>query len=114
MNQRNELAAVNDLADLIDDHAERSSYIDGGVANPREIANAILADGWTKHRTITTVEELEALGEDSVVVAKDKNVLTKARDGNYALHWWNAGDTEPWKASEITLPATVLHEGGAA
>ena len=74
----------------------------------------ILAAGYRKPRTITTVEELDDLGRNSAILAGNGTV------------WVNDGDSEePWacvtedfyggplwaNGDGIHLPVTVLHKG---
>lgn len=75
--------------------------------------DTLIAAGYRKPRTITTVEELDALGRSAAILASNGAV------------WVNDGDSEePWASlaedfqggpvwvngDGIELPATVLHE----
>ena len=106
MSEREELAKVIESVYWINGNKFRRSETD--------VAAAILAAGYRKLRTITTVEDLDALGRISAILASNGAV------------WVNDGDTEePWASlaedfhggpvwvngDGIELPATVLHEG---
>ncbi|WP_432679358.1 hypothetical protein ACRAJ3_11475 [Rhodococcus pyridinivorans] len=90
MNERDELAKL-----IFDVPSEDPACI----PSPRAIADAILAAGYRKLRTITTVEELEALPEDSIIHEGESVVAT--RIGN--SWWYPTGPFEP------NLPVTVLY-----
>lgn len=79
-------------------------------------ADAILAAGWVKPRTITTVAELDALAVGSVVLSlayhSDVNGMAIVFQRWYDGLWHRgarSGDTHP----DNFLPATVLYEGQA-
>jgi len=74
-------------------------------------ADAVLAAGYSKPRTITTVEELDALPDGSMVMDSDPDALLKTDKGWLSVHD-NDGYTYP--SRYVAFPATVLHEGGAA
>jgi hypothetical protein len=69
-------------------------------------ADAVIAAGYSKPRTITTVEELDALPRLAVVRprAEMSAVLEKH------TMWHEAGSRDLVTSSEIFLPATVLWE----
>ena len=78
-------------------------------------ADAILAAGYRKPRQVTTVEELDALPVDSVVMESEQDtfiirtmrgVFHRFPDGWYVVAGHGA-------RTNIELPATVLHVGGA-
>lgn len=81
----------------------------------RKQADAILADGYSKPRTITTVEELDALPVESIV--RDDLGFTYDKwwdeDGSEYNWWATTGDRREYSSKKIALPATVLHEGQA-
>ena len=81
-------------------------------------ADAILAAGYRKPRTITTVEELDALPVEAVVRSDMGNVYIKDHDlDNPTDTWWVAGGgVSEYQSNRILLPATVLHapDAGAA
>jgi hypothetical protein len=71
------------------------------------IADAVLAAGYRAQRTITTVEELEALPDGSAVLDRYGDVSTKH------AHWWHGYETSPLLSSKVAKfgPLTVIHEG---
>lgn len=81
-----------------------------------DVESAVLAAGYRKPRTVTTVEELDALPVGSVVLSlayhSDVNgmaiVFQRWHDGLWH-RGARSGDTHP----DNFLPATVLHEGNA-
>jgi hypothetical protein len=84
--------------------ANLAEAIRNGSIGTTEIMDAILAAGYRKPRTITMVEELDALPVGSVVLDGDVGVR---RDDGY----WKLSDLAGvYASSEITLPATVLYE----
>jgi hypothetical protein len=84
-----------------------------------DLADAILAAGWRPPaRTVSTVEELEALPVRSVVRERDTGTLLgiETVPGVFEkfpndLGWFCvAGHGD--RTAEIEFPATVIHEGG--
>ena len=80
-------------------------------------ADAILAAGYRKPRTITTTEELDRLPVGAVVLSE--KYLSHSDQWRVSFQRWHdgtwhrgarSGDTHP----DNFLPATVLHEGGGA
>lgn len=63
-------------------------------------------------RTVTTAAELDALPMGSVVL--DDLLVTYSKPYNAGNFWLMVGDEERHPAEHVFLPATVLHEGGAA
>ena len=107
MSARDELALDIFLADnarqpeaeaLVD--WETALHITAGITYAHGIADGILAAGYSKPRTITTVEERDALREGSVVRDKDGDVIERLWGG------WYFGDNN----TVPNLPATVIHE----
>jgi len=80
-------------------------------------ASIILAAGYSKPRTITTAEELDALGWKATVL--DANGCVWVNDGDTLDEWASLSERNLqggpiWRGSaDIALPATVLHEGEA-
>jgi hypothetical protein len=75
-----------------------------------QLADALLAAGWRKPvRTVTSFEELDALGYGFVV--RDDYGIVYAKPFNNGNFWLMVGDHEHHPAEHILLPATVLHEG---
>lgn len=111
MSERDELAKVifnsnrgNTQIDLQDDRRLKGSQL----AWAGYSADAILAAGYRRPRTVTTVEELDALPAGSMILDSDPDALLRTESaGWYSVH---DGDHIPYSSSAITLPATVLHE----
>lgn len=74
--------------------------------DPTSAADVILAAGYRRPRTITTVEELEALPDLSVILDVDRDV-SQLR-GRSWCGYEMADLTHPMMAK--CLPATVLYE----
>lgn len=77
-----------------------------------DTADAILAAGYRKPRTITTAEELDALPDGTVVMDGQGEVARKLVYGWRVLvseAGFDAWLSDPLE--ETYLPATVLHEG---
>jgi len=90
----------DELTQIIDDRWHGYGY------NPQGAAEAILAAGYRKPRTVTTVEELDALAEHAVILSDEGGVF------EHEHGWWRVtGSRDPMASSELALPATVLHEG---
>ena len=68
-------------------------------------ADAILAAGYTKPRTITTDAELDALPEGTCIVDQAER-LTLEETSIQQLEWVDRHGNACW----VELPATVLHE----
>lgn len=109
-------AQRDDLAELILDVGE---YIPGSHADdyisPTRAADAILAAGYCKPRTITAVEELDALPEGSRVWGSSHRLPTVPGTGSpYVKHeggdWWDYGNDYSVPAYDIMLPAVVVWE----
>ena len=108
MTARDELAPMRgELQDLVGDAAERDD--DDWFM---QAANSILAAGYRKPRTISTVEELDSLAVDSVVMESEEDsfiirtmrgVFHRFPDGWYVVAGYGA-------RNDIALPATVLFE----
>jgi len=80
-----------------------------GKTAPRA-ADAILAAGYSKPRTITTRTELEALPDESVILDRDGDVFQR-RGGD-----WCSYETRPAVDQQVAkwLPAAVLYEPKSA
>lgn len=92
----------DELTQIIDDRWHGYGY------NPQGAADAILAAGYRKPRTVTTVEELDALPEGTIILDTDPDALVT--DGT-AWRSLLVPDCA-LRSSAVGLPATVLHEGG--
>jgi hypothetical protein len=101
----------DELADLIES-GYAVSDTDCPYDHAPEIADAILAAGYRKPRTITTTEELDQLPGESVV--RDNSGMVYELDyvfNDPTDRWWiETGHTERRPFSVIDLPATVLYE----
>ena len=100
MNARDELAQV--IATELD------TIFGHRIAEPAQqdfkLADVLLAAGYSKPRTITTVEELDALPFGSVVIDRSEWVLCKRDERRYAV----AGSAGQYSAATIEFPAAVL------
>lgn len=67
-----------------------------------DVADHILAAGYSKPRTISTVEELDALPDDAVILDDMDGPLVKLNK------WWH-GSTVNLDSYSIIFPATVLY-----
>jgi len=92
--------ARDELVQIIDDRWHGYGY------NPQGAADAILAAGYRKPRTITDRAEVEALPDGSVVADSAGDVSEK-RGG-----LWCSYETAPMTDARLSkyLPATVLWE----
>lgn len=102
MSERDELGGI-----LMEEANANGLYM--GIITTDNMADAILAAGYRKPRQVTTVEELDALPFGSVVLDADRATATRL-DADY---WEVAGYASHFRIDAITLPATVLHVGGA-
>jgi len=106
MSERDELAEAIEQADI------NAGMGEGGAVHWESMAGQILAAGYRKPRTVTTVEELDALPVESVVRSDMGNVYVKDYDlDNPEDSWWAiVGSSMQYKNNRILTPATVLHE----
>jgi hypothetical protein len=76
-----------------------------------DIADVILAAGYRKPRTVTTVEELDALPDDSAVRDAQGFIYVKCHGfGDPGFPWWEStGEQRGFTAGHAYLPATVLY-----
>lgn len=105
MSARDDLAEITDLLDPR--HCARRS---GGslMLSVREVATRMAAAGWRPpERVIDTVEELEALADETVIRDQAGDVFEALPDAGGMLFW--LGD-EAFPPSSVRLPATVLWE----
>jgi hypothetical protein len=116
MSARDELAEV--IANFRDDWYKVQRKSPAGI--DRAEAKAILAAGYSKPRTITTAEELDALTDGSLIETKGGIVFQKY-DG------WHAEGDNGWQrpgyswcertrhfADSAHLPISILHEPKSA
>lgn len=119
MNARDELAREIFIADNAGQSREESTkdwaaYTAGSGTDTyaHNIADGLLAAGYAKPRTITTVAEMMALPNDSIV--RDRNGLALHRG---ILGNWHASngirDVQPDEMETDAFPATVLFEPSA-
>jgi hypothetical protein len=92
MNAREELARIIDRAEDLWDSAD-----------------AILAAGYRKTRVITTLEELDALPDGSVIQANNGKGGAAIREDR---QWYMPNPFYKWEydSAKVTLPAIVLFE----
>jgi hypothetical protein len=70
-------------------------------------ADAILAAGYSKARTIDTVEELEALPAGTIVMDAEPDALLRTDTGS----WRSLMDPDyTFPSRSLILPAKVVHE----
>jgi hypothetical protein len=107
MSARDELAAL--IGGKLDSIFGTREF--GPATQDYTLADELIAAGYRKPRTITTIEELEAMAVGSMILDSDPDALLKDRNGGWlSIH---DGDHIPYKDFSITLPATVIHEGDA-
>lgn len=98
--QRDELARII--------HSSRKPWVTNSEHSAMEAiqADAILAAGYRKPRTITTVEELRALPDGSAILDSSGDV------GQKLSEWWYFPETAPMGSSKVAKygPVTALHE----
>jgi hypothetical protein len=109
MSERDELAsiimAVDEAGNWDPDPMMYASYGD-----------AILAAGYRKPRTITTVEELDALLNKALIRTQHGEYREAAKLVGGENIWRKMGPAKVLSSSDLAawhLPATVLHEGDA-
>jgi hypothetical protein len=112
------MSTRDELVDLVEDAVEDACYNSDGPPSlagvvARYAADAILAAGYSKPRTTTTAEELDALPAESVLGATDGTVYRRAVDGLGAV-WRAAGSGRNRFPDSIQLPATVLYSPEAS
>ena len=76
----------------------------GWVAGPDDTWPDHVAAAWAEHRTVLTIEELDALPE--CVLVRDK--FGEFFERGYTA-WWSTADETGYGPEHITLPATILH-----
>lgn len=106
MSERDELVAILERDDL---HFDTGSHYELAT---EDAADAVLAAGYRKPRTIATTEELDALPFESVIRDGDECVLERWGDLEES-GWVTVMVTSFVPRDQITLPATVLYAGGA-
>lgn len=99
--QRDELARV-----IVFAHGE-DAEVECPCEQDLEVADAIIAAGYRKPRTITTVEELDALPNWSAILDDSGDVAQKLSG------WWHFPETSPVGSSKVlkySATVTVIHE----
>lgn len=81
-----------------------------GATYAHDIADGLIANGYGKQRTITTVKELDALPDRTAILTEQGDCFQADRRSN-GSNWWS----DPWSprirvSMDIALPATVLHD----
>lgn len=100
MTARDELAALLYNARWVD------GIKDGALVSDAGLAEKILADGYARHRTITTTAEVDALPDMSIAMTPFGDAWTIYRDNTTI-------PPESFHALVAHGPATVLYEPGA-
>jgi hypothetical protein len=111
-NERDELAKVLQAA-AKSPCPIRFAHVDGEPTGYGELfAEAVLAAGYRKPRTVSTDEELDALPVGSVVDGGTGFIYEKfAWEDDPEFPWWfTTGDKRHYSSKQISLPATVLYE----
>lgn len=109
INTRNELARdIPKWTDLPFGGVNDYVRLDANAAYA--IADVLIEKGYSKPRQVSTVEELDALPDGSIVQEYDGFLRYKYRWGGWALCVPGASEDA---SDTIILPATVLHEGGS-
>jgi hypothetical protein len=87
------------------------AHLRGRTEHYGVMAAHILATGYRKPRTITTVEELDALPGGSLILDALNycREAAKLKDGNV---WRSMGPASVRSSGQLPLPVTVLHEPG--
>lgn len=99
------------LAELLEEEQESGRWASSPTADLYGfMADAVLAAGYRKPRTITTREEVYALAEGSVVLDSAGDV-SQLRGGFWCSY--EATEMTPQRLAKY-IPAQVLYEGGAA
>lgn len=84
------------------------------VDHYKDLADGLIAAGYTRTRTRTTVEELRAAGDGAVVLSEQGGVWECQWDDG-GPYWVTPGNSdEIFQSDQLALPATVLHEGAGA
>ena len=102
-----------ELARAISDAADGFRNLPPGrtpTAQDITAAEAILAAGYRKPRTVTRVEELDALPEWSVVRSEQATIWEKLGGDPTGSFWAETLTTREHPSGHIALPATVLWE----
>lgn len=85
------------------------------LAAYHQMADAILAAGYSKPRQVSTVEELDALPDESVIKVRSGQVWEAAKLTDGENIWRTFGPAKVLSSEVLgrwSLPATVLYEPG--
>ena len=74
-----------------------------------QAADAVLAAGYRKPRTIATVEELDALPDGSFIITEQGGYWQADKRGHGEIWWLEPGNPISGRSDDLTLPAMVLH-----
>jgi len=103
------MSAREELAELLEEEQEAGRWASSPTADLYGfMADAILAAGYSKPRTITTVEELDAIPAWSVVRSEQATIWEKF-EGNGGDFWAETMTLGKHPSSHIALPATVIY-----
>ncbi|MCW2092815.1 UNVERIFIED_ORG: hypothetical protein M2328_006095 [Rhodococcus erythropolis] len=104
--------------ELAADIFRSAANIDQGLYEheAQELANRLLAAGWSKPRTVNSAAELDALPMFTVIRSEQGSVWERQYGALGKPLWIEATQTRgfPHTSDEITLPATVLFTPGDA
>lgn len=111
MSERDELADIL-MSDALLGNSDEEFGRDYALAE----ADAILAAGYSKPRTITTAEELDALPPSAIIKGAGGTTYEKQIDGPWhdGPHDWQSFEGLFWDSWDVRLPATVLYVPEAA
>lgn len=101
--------AAREIYNLVADH-EASHWSECGEATRLEMLAAARAVIAAIHPTVSSTAELDALPVGSAIIDGDGDVARREEGGL----WTVSGSGSVHDSDLFTLPATVLHMGGAA
>lgn len=104
--QRDELAkTVREVTDLWEEPLD-------DVHDVPQIVNAILADGYSKPRTITTVKGLGTVYAGAILLDAEGRTwgIESSTERFFAVQ---DGPDETYQDDDVKLPATVIHEAAS-
>lgn len=103
------MSARDELAQLLDDSVLTHTGRSVGDISSGRVAGDLLAAGWRPPaRTVSTVEERGALPAGVVVCAASGTIACRHHSGVGVVF----GDERPFPWHALTLPLTILHDGG--
>jgi hypothetical protein len=102
---------MSDRDDLAEICADSFSGADRAYGEHYKLVDKIIAAGFHRDRTITTAEELDALGDGAVIHAVHTgDVWQKCDCGEWVPIGVDDSEDAEW-INETSGPFTVLHEG---